>query len=141
MLTTRKARTARLPLVLANYRVARAARSNRGGHHDKYKLPHYMYHFVFMAHPADSLVMSPCNITARHSLALELHFICSRLLIVERDAFKSRGHHDKYKLPHYMYHFVFMAHPARFERAIPAFGGRCSIQLSHGCVCQWQLYS
>ena len=26
-----------------------------------------------------------------------------------------------------------MAHPARFERAIPAFGGRCSIQLSHGC--------
>ena len=27
----------------------------------------------------------------------------------------------------------FLAHPARFERAIPAFGGRCSIQLSHGC--------
>ena len=28
-----------------------------------------------------------------------------------------------------------LAHPARFERAIPAFGGRCSIQLSHGCEC------
>ena len=27
----------------------------------------------------------------------------------------------------------FLAHPARFERAVPAFGGRCSIQLSHGC--------
>ena len=26
-----------------------------------------------------------------------------------------------------------LAHPARFERAVPAFGGRCSIQLSHGC--------
>ena len=28
----------------------------------------------------------------------------------------------------------FLAHPARFERAVPAFGGRCSIQLSHGCI-------
>lgn len=30
--------------------------------------------------------------------------------------------------------FNFLAHPARFERAIPAFGGRCSILLSHGCI-------
>lgn len=58
---------------------------------------------------------------------------CFRLLIVERVRIQISGCTITKQIPTNKSWGFILAHPARFERAIPAFGGRCSIQLSHGC--------
>ena len=106
MFTTRKARTARFALVLANYRVPRVAlRAGCGA-------------FV-------TTRISHCSFSWTHCRTRRVQIVgCYHNL------YKPSRCADLYKL----------AHPARFERAIPAFGGRCSIQLSHGCFLAWQYY-
>lgn len=90
---------------------------------------------LYTAHPADSSLCSP---HVRRELRVSHLFLPTIVSHALRVQIAGRGH-NKFK-PSLRDTLNLLAHPARFERAIPAFGGRCSIQLSHGCVCHGLLY-
>ena len=86
--------------------------------------------FLFWRAQKDSLARH-IRVGCGATVTICRNYRLANLLVVERRASKSRG--AKHKLNRHTA-VEFLAHPARFERAVPAFGGRCSIQLSHGCL-------